>query len=421
MPELEITAMTFGPYGLGRLGGKAVMVPNCAPGDLLEVEIESERRDYTLARPVAVIRPGPDRRTPPCPFLPRCGGCDWQQIAYLAQVRLKGEIVAAELGRALGVTLDAASLVEPAPDEFGYRSRIRLKVGPGGTLGFRELGSNRIVAIDRCMVAAEGIRLPHRLAAVLGRNLDEIEVVRNGAREVLIAHLARAPGVAEIERARAVMEADREIAGIVMRGGRGREAIGDPAIAIELEPGLEITADADLFSQVNHVQNRRLIAFVMEAAGARQGTQNLDVRILDLFCGAGNFSIPAARRGAEVTGVDSEPPAVAAAAANAKRLGFERARFSAMKAAETAAFLIRARYRPATVILDPPRAGAPNLIDPIARLGARAVIYVSCNLTTLARDLRALETRGYRLKNIRAFDFFPNTHHVELVAHAVLT
>ena len=212
------------------------------------------------------------------------------------------------------------------------------------------------------------------------------------------------------------MEADREIAGIVMRGGRGREAIGDPAIAIELEPGLEITVDADLFSQVNHVQNRRLIAFVMEAAGAREG-----VRILDLFCGAGNFSLPAARRGAEVTGVDSEPPAVAAAAANAKRLGFERARFSAMKAAETAAFLIRARYRPATVILDPPRAGAPNLIDPIARLGARAVIYVSCNLTTLARDLRALETRGYRLKNLRAFDFFPNTHHVELVAHAVLT
>ena len=416
MPELEITAMTFGPYGLGRLGGKAVMVPNCAPGDVLEVEIESERRDYTVARPVAVIRPGPERRTPPCPFLPRCGGCDWQQIAYPAQVRLKGEIIAAELGRALGVTLDAAGLVEPAPAEFGYRSRIRLKAGPGGTLGFRELGSNRIVEVDRCMVAAEGIRLPHRLAAALGRNLDEIEVARDRAREVLIAHLARAPGAVEVARARAVMEADREIAGVVMRGGRGREAIGDPAIAIELEPGLEITVDADLFSQVNHVQNRRLIAFVMQAAAPREGA-----RILDLFCGAGNFSLPAARRGAEVTGVDSEPAAVAAAAANAKRLGFERARFSATRAVETAAFLIRARYRPATVILDPPRGGAPNLIDPIARLGAQAVIYVSCDLTTLARDLRALETRGYRLENLRAFDFFPNTHHVELVAHSVLT
>jgi len=99
MPEIEITAMTFGPYGVGRLDGKTVMAPNCVPGDRLEVAIESERRDYLLARPIAVIRPGPDRRTPPCPFLPRCGGCDWQAIAYPAQVRLKGEIIAAELAR----------------------------------------------------------------------------------------------------------------------------------------------------------------------------------------------------------------------------------------------------------------------------------------------------------------------------------
>ena len=420
MPEIEITAMTFGPYGVGRLDGKTVMAPNCVPGDRLEVAIESERRDYLLARPIAVIRPGPDRRTPPCPFLPRCGGCDWQAIAYPAQVRLKGEIIAAELGRALGVTLDPARLVEPAPAEFGYRSRIRLKAGPGGKLGFNQLGSNRLVEIDRCMVAAEGIRLPDRLAAALGRNLDTIEVVceaaRNGGREVLIAHLMRPPAVIDLARAREVIAADSAIAGIVMRSGRTREVIGDPAITIELEPALQITVDADLFSQVNHVQNRRLIAFVMEAAGAHEAA-----RILDLFCGAGNFSLPAARRGAEVTGVDSEPLAVAAAAANARRMGFDRARFSAMKATETAAFLLRARYRPATVILDPPRAGAPDLMDPIAKLGARAVIYVSCNLTTLARDLRALAARGYRLENLRAFDFFPNTHHAEIVARAVLT
>ena len=416
MPEIEITAMTFGPYGVGRLDGKTVMAPNCVPGDRLEVAIESERRDYILARPTAVIRPGPDRRPPPCPFLPRCGGCDWQAIAYPAQVRLKGEIIAAELGRALGVTLDPARLVEPAPAEFGYRSRIRLKAGPGGKLGFNQLGSNRLVEIDRCMVAAEGIRLPHRLAAALGRNLDTIEVVRDGRREVLIAHLTRAPAAIDLARAREVIAADGAIAGIVMRSGKTREVIGDPAITIELEPALQITVDADLFSQVNHDQNRRLIAFVMEAAGACE-----EARILDLFCGAGNFSLPAARRGAEVTGVDSEPLAVAAADANARRMGFERARFSTMKATETAAFLLRARYRPATVILDPPRAGAPDLMDPIAKLGGRAVIYVSCNLTTLARDLRALAARGYRLENLRAFDFFPNTHHAEIVALAVLT
>ena len=416
MPELEITAMTFGPYGIGRLGGKAVMVPNCAPGDVLEVEIESERRDYMLAKPVAVIRAGPDRRTPPCPFLPRCGGCDWQQIAYPAQVRLKGEIIAEELGRALGVTLDAAGLVEPAPAEFGYRSRIRLKAGPGGTLGFRELGSNRIVKIDRCMVAAEGIRLPQRLAAALGRNLDEIEVARDRAREVLIAHLARAPGAAEIERARAVMEADREIAGIVMRGGRGREAIGDPAIAIELEARTR-----------NHGRCRSV------QPGESRSEPPPD-RFRDGSRGRarGRANSRSVLRRRELQSARRAPRR----RSDGRRLGAAGRRHG-RREREAAGLLLRALLRDEgggdCGVPDPralsardgdsrsPHAGALNLIDPIARLGARSVIYVSCNLTTLARDLRALETRGYRLETPRVFDLFPNTHHVELVAHAVLT
>jgi 23S rRNA (uracil1939-C5)-methyltransferase len=416
MPQLEISAMTFGPFGIGRLDGKTVMVPNCAPGDLLEVRIDSKRRDYALARLIEVIRPGPNRRVPPCPFLPRCGGCDWQQIEYAAQVALKSEIIAAEIGRALDIALDPAGLVEPAPAEFGYRSRIRLKAAPGGRLGFHKLGSNELVEIDRCMVAEQSIRLPLRLAAALGRNLTEIEVAADGAKEVSIVHLSHAPAASLINRAREVMAADAGIGGIVMRGGRAREVVGDPALAIELERGLEIRVDADLFTQVNQAQNRHVIAFVMEAAGVREGAQ-----VLDLFCGAGNFSLPAARRGADVMGADADSLAVAAAIANADRLGLKSARFSPMKAAATAEFLLRARYRPEVVILDPPRAGALDLMDPIVRLRPASVIYVSCNLTTLARDLRALARRGYRLERLRAFDFFPNTHHAEIVAHAVLT
>ncbi len=191
MAQLEITAMTFGPFGIGRIDGKTVMVPNCAPGDRLEVKIDSERRDYAIARIVSVIEPGPVRRVPPCPFLPRCGGCDWQQIEYPAQLRLKGEIIAAEIGRALGVQIDPAGLVEPAPAEFGYRSRIRLKIGSNGRLGFHQLGSNQLVEIDRCMVADKRIRLPRALASVLGRIVQEIEVATDGEREVLVAYLSR--------------------------------------------------------------------------------------------------------------------------------------------------------------------------------------------------------------------------------------
>ena len=175
--------------------------------------------------------------------------------------------------------------------------------------------------------------------------------------------------------------------------------------------GCVIEAAADRFSQVNHPQNVKLVATVMEFARLARGTP-----LLDLFCGAGNFSLPAARRGALVTGVDADALAVADARANAARMQLREAQFVAMAAEETARFLRRARYRPEVVILDPPRGGAAELMNTVATLGARRVIYVSCDPPTLVRDLRKLADQGYRVARVRGFDFFPNTHHIEAVA-----
>lgn len=408
--------MTFGPFGVGHVEGKAVLVPGAVPGDRLEVAIEWGRRDYSLGQIRAILRPSPDRRTAPCPFVPRCGGCDWQQIDYAAQVRLKAEVVARELGHAIGRELDPAGLVEPAPAEFGYRARIRLQVGPRGVLGFHGFSTNALVEIDSCLVAEPGTRMPHHLARSLGKRALEIEVVRDGAREVLVAHLRKPPVEEDLRRARNVMETDATIAGIVLRRGEQREIVGQPAVTIDLEPGLAIEVDADLFSQVNRAQNRKLVAAVMAMAELRAGAT-----VLDLFCGAGNFSLPAARRDGRVTGVDADAPAIAAAARNAQRLGFRDAQFIALTAAATANFLHRAHYRPEVVILDPPRTGAASLMAPVMKLHPRTVIYVSCDVTTLARDLRMLASGGYELRSVRAFDFFPNTHHVEIAAQAVLT
>jgi 23S rRNA (uracil1939-C5)-methyltransferase len=416
MPEIEIRAMTFGPFGVGRHDGKAVMVPGAVAGDKLDVEIVSERRDYAVAKIREVVSASADRRVAPCPYLPRCGGCDWQHIDYSAQVRFKGEVVARELGHALGVEIDPVGLVEPAPAEFGYRSRIRLRVGAKGVLGFYEAGSNTIVEIDSCMVAEAGIRMPLHLTRSLGKRVEEIEVVRDGAREVQVAHLKKPVSDEDLRRAQNVLEADNEIAGIVLRAGSTRATVGNPKISIELEPGLSIDADADLFSQVNRAQNQKLVASVMEMAAIRESSP-----VLDLFCGAGNFSLPASRRGARVTGVDDDAGAIAAAVRNAERLKFRGAQFIAMKASATADFLHRARYRPEVIILDPPRTGALDLMEPIVKLRAPAVIYISCDVTTLARDLRVLAGAGYKINRVRAFDFFPNTHHVEIAVHALLT
>jgi 23S rRNA (uracil1939-C5)-methyltransferase len=416
MAEIEISAMTFGAFGVGRIGGKAVMVPGGVVSDRLNVEIVSERRDYSVAKIREVVRASADRRTAPCPYLPRCGGCDWQHIEYGAQVRFKGEVVARELSHALGIEIDPGGLVEEAPAEFGYRSRIRLRVGAKGALGFYEAASNTIVEIDSCMVAEAGMRMPSHLARSLGKRVEEIEVVRDGAREVQVAHLKRPPTEEDHRRARNVLEADGEIAGIVLRAGASRATVGDATISIELEDGLSIEVDADLFSQVNRAQNRKLVASVMEMAAIHESSA-----VLDLYCGAGNFSMPAARRGARVTGVDDDAGAIAAAARNAERLKFSGAQFVAMKASATADFLHRARYRPDIIILDPPRTGALDLMPPIVKLRAASVIYVSCDVTTLARDLRVLTGAGYKIKRVRGFDFFPNTHHVEIAVHALLT
>lgn len=406
--------MTFGPFGVGRLDGQAVMVPHAVPGDLLEVTITERRAGYLVARVERVLGAGAARRTPPCPYLPRCGGCDWQQIAYPDQVRVKGEVIAAALNRALGLALDPATLVEPAPAEFGYRARVRFKAGRGGRLGFYEAGSRRLVEVEGCMVAAADIRVPREFAAEI--ECEEIEVVADRGREVLVAHLSRPPGAAVLARARRVIERDARIAGAVLRAGRTREVIGEASVAVALEPGLELEADADLFSQVNRAQNLKLVAAVMGMADASAGA-----RVLDLFCGAGNFSLPAARRGAEVMGVDAAALAVAAAARNAARLGLKRAEFAAMEAAELAQFLLRAHYRPDVVMMDPPRSGARELIEPLLRMRAARVIYVSCDVATLARDLQALCAGGYQIAALRALDFFPNTHHAEIVAQALLT
>jgi 23S rRNA (uracil1939-C5)-methyltransferase len=416
MPEIEISTMTFGPYGVGRIDGKSVMVPHAAPGDLLEVTLKSERRDYAIAGIDRIIRPGVNRRTAPCHFLPRCGGCDWQHIEYSAQVAFKAQLIAAEFRHVLGLELDPEDLVEAAPAEFAYRSRTRFKTGADGCVGFYEAGSNSIAEIDRCMVAAAPDRIPRALAAALGKRCSEIEVASADRGEVQIAHLAKAPGNAEASRARQVMSRDSAIRGIVLRGGNERQVIGDAKISFDLEPGCTIQVDADLFSQINRAQNVKLIAAVAAMAAVSENTG-----VLDLFCGSGNFSLPLARRGARVTGVDADALAIASAQQNAARMGLEEAQFIAMKASETARFFDRARYRPDVVIIDPPRAGALDLMGSVARLRPPAVIYVSCDTTTLVRDLQNLRAKGYEIDRVRGFDFFPNTHHVEVAVHALLT
>ena len=390
------------------------MIPAAAPGDVLEIEIRPQKRDYAVGRIVRVVKPAQERREPPCPYAAACGGCDWQHIRYDAQARLKAEVLAAEFRHTLGIALDPDGLLESAPAEFGYRSRVRLKTGPSGAIGFHHPRSNSFVGIEACLVAGTPIAAAARLARALGRTCSEIEVVGGPHGEVLIANLMKAPGAFERQIARQMVE--NGAAGLILRGGAIRELFGDVRIACEAESGCVIEADADLFSQVNRAQNLKLVATVMELAEISP-----DARVLELFCGTGNFSLPAARRAVGVVGVDSDELAIEAARTNATRMGLRGTQFIAMRALEGIRFLLQAGYRPDILLLDPPRAGAANLSEPMAKLKAPRVVYVSCNPSTLLRDLRQLILQRYQISRVRALDFFPNTHHLEIVTSLLLT
>jgi 23S rRNA (uracil1939-C5)-methyltransferase len=440
--------MTFGRSAIARVDGKVVILPAAVPGDLLEIELVADKRDYATGRIVRLLEPAPARRQPPCRYASKCGGCDWQQIDYESQLRLKAELIAAEFRHTLGMELDRQSLVERAPAQFGYRSRVRLKTGRDGAVGFYEPDTNSLVAVEECLVAGPAISAAAALARLLDRKCSEIEVVEatpadamasiaivpDGApsemrsasggaagsamhpvrKVVLVAHLSKPPGPLETQAAQRILSDD--IAGVILRSAGTRRTFGSVSVAVEVEPGCTIEAAADLFSQVNRAQNRKLVAAVMESAQVSAVT-----RLLDLFCGSGNFSFPAARRGGHVTGVDDNALAIAAARANAARLNLNDAQFIAMSAVEAIGFLAQAGYRPDVVIVDPPRSGAADLIQPLVKLRPRVLIYVSCHPPSLVRDLPPLKAAGYTVTQVRAFDFFPNTHHVEIAASLLLT
>jgi 23S rRNA (uracil1939-C5)-methyltransferase len=204
------------------------------------------------------------------------------------------------------------------------------------------------------------------------------------------------------------LAADAGLRGIVVAGGGSRLVAGDPSVRVELEPGLDLEVPIDAFTQVNAGANRSLIETAIRFANPRAGT-----RALDLYCGAGNFTLPFARRGVDVLGIERSAVAVEAGRANATRHGL-RATFR--EAGVAAALATIAPGSIDTVVLDPPRAGAADAIAGIAALRPGRIVYVSCDPATLARDARALTARGSRLVRVQPVDLFPQTYHVESVA-----
>ncbi len=418
LPALTIDSLTHGPWGLGRNGGKVVMVPMTAPGDRVAAEVVEEHKSYSTARAVSLLRPSPYRRAAPCPYVGECGGCSWQHVSREAQLRAKQRNVADALARVGGFRDFELLPIVAASPEFHYRRRITLHVGQGRTLGFRRAFSRDLVEVDGCLIAHpdadRGIGLAAQWVQRLETPVSSVEVLsadRPG--EVILSAVTRQPlrGV----DARACRDTvGGPVAGIVLAGPGWRRQWGDTALSFVVDGDLTLRHDADAFAQVNPEGNRKLVDELLSWDGFDERES-----VLELYAGAGNLTLPMARRVRRVTAVEAGWRLVRNGKRNAGDNGLDNVRWLRQDAGKAVEYLVRESRRFNTVVLNPPRAGAKEVAPKLAALGARRIVYVSCNPATLARDLRQITAQGFTLRRVRPVDLFPQTFHVEALAELI--
>jgi len=302
----------------------------------------------------------------------------------------------------------------PSPFDWAYRSRVRLHLDERRELGFKRLRGGQVTPVSYCMVAEPVINAELAAARELARRLElpiaDLEIVAAGDGRVVLVVRSSAQGTAPADRAAATkfLERHRGVAGVVIDTDGKRARFGETWVTSGPAGNRQ---PAEVFSQVNREANRRLVEAVVEAAALTGREQ-----VLELHCGAGNFSMALAPRAGLLAAFDKDPEAVAAARRNAAQAGVFNASFEAADAAS--ALLRQAPQRTDVVVLDPPRSGAREVVAAVAEAAIPRVVYVACDLATAARDAAILVRQGYEIKSAVALDLFPQTHHVEIVLAA---
>ncbi len=367
--DIRLERVAHGGFVVGRDDDKVIFVTGGLPGELVRVEITERTKRFDRGRVVAVLESSPGRVEPPCPIAARCGGCDWQHASHEEQLDLKTAVVAEQLSRLAGLTW--CGRVQAVAPLTGWRSRMRYAVDDRGRVGLRARRSHEVVPLPEqgCLVAAPG------------PGVAELTSLAQGASELQV--VVSDDGVTAMADGRLV------------RGQR---------VVHEYTAHHRFAVEADGFWQVHPRAADVLTDAVMKGLEPRAGES-----ALDLYCGVGLFAATLVAAGCSVLGIEGSRPAIARARSNVPG-----ARFIAGSMEHQLGALPRSAD---LVVLDPPRKGAgAAVVERIATLGPRAVAYVACDPSALARDLATFARSGYEPVSIEAFDLFPMTHHVECVA-----
>lgn len=417
---LNIERLAHDGRGIAFHEGRTWFVSGALAGEQVEARVLAARSQVVEARAERILVPAPQRRTTQCVYAGRCGGCTLQHMPHAEQLELKRRALAEQLARFAELEPEewAPPLVGP---EFGYRRRARLAVrwdAKAGRLevGFRAAASQAIVDIDDCPVLVRPLQmLLHDLPEIL-RNLAKpqalghVELFQGNASAILVRHITPL-AEADLQRLRAFCRAHAAQLWLQGEGEPQPDRPGEP-LAYPLQGwNLELQYRPGDFVQVNAPVNEAMIA---QALGwlAPSRTE----RVLDLFCGLGNFALPLARQAREVVAVEGIEAMVARGRRNAADNALDNAHFFQ---ADLSKPLLDAPWATGgfpAVLLDPPRDGALEVVRQMGALQAERVLYVSCNPATLARDAAELARQGYRLKRAGILDMFPQTAHVEAMA-----
>jgi 23S rRNA (uracil1939-C5)-methyltransferase len=393
--EIVVERILPGGRGLAHAEGQTVMVPLAAPGDRLRVRIDRVKGNVWFASIIEILEPSLHRIEPPCPYFGRCGGCDFQQLNYQAQLDAKIGIITDCLRR-LGKIDDVPKFeVTPAPQAWHYRARAQWQFDSAGQkLGYFESGSRRVCDVADCAILSADLQetLEQLREQMRANNLPrEVRDFRAVAGDDLVSVAA------ETNRQNTVLEITREIHGETYH------------------------FNARSFFQANI----DLLPSLIDCTIGKVTGQTA----IELYCGVGLFTLPLARRFSNVVGIESDRAAARFAQKNLARAGLTNAK---VLHGDVGGWLTSDATRWVQehaeshqldfLLLDPPRTGVESkVISAISNLAPQKICYVSCDPATLARDLKKLLASGYMLDSIAAFDMFPQTHHVEIVIDLLLT
>lgn len=411
LQQVRFEKMVYGGECLGRLAdGRAVFVPFVLPGELAEVEITESKPRFAHGRAVKLLEKSPDRISPPCPYFSLCGGCHYQHLGYTQQLELKKDLVKDQLERLGKLTNLPEIPITASPTAFAYRNQVqfhpawRENAEVPASLGFKRASSDEVLPIGKCLLIPDEMNeLLPQIELEAGSAITRIAMRSDSEGEIMLVFEGESDEPPELSLDLPVS------ATYLSPSGRSLNLSGNDALVYRVL-GKEFLVSPESFFQVNLPVAEEMVRHILALV---EGKQNLS--ILELYSGVGLFTHFIAPHASQLTAIESSPSACFDFAGNLDE--FENISLYE-GAVEVILPEIVAQIKPIDlVVLDPPRAGLnakarQALID----LAPKEIIYLSCDPSTLARDLKHFGEAGYNLQSVHAFDMFPQTAHVETIA-----